>query len=146
MIAETEDDEYDDNVEDDADEDEGNVEDEGDAEDAADCNAPDEPHKEDQIDGQDGTLVYAMDGETIDTAGKRLFALSLASKDALKEALSKYGLTFGFLVYCHGWGFTCNKAGFTKDRRKADLPEEKRHNSNRDVKVVCFKMHLYYTR
>jgi hypothetical protein len=85
---------------------------------------------------------FKLDGEDMVTARQRLLpVLSVwASKNDLKEIINKYGLLFGFKIAEHGWTFTCNKAGSTRDRpdkQKSDLPEDKRRKGNRSLKVGC---------
>jgi hypothetical protein len=88
----------------------------------------------------------ALEGEDIKSHGSRLLPLlsNWKSKEDLKEVISKYGLTCGFKVCCTGWGFTCNKAGTTRDRKNPDLPDDKRRIGKRYLKVGC-GMSLRYT-
>jgi hypothetical protein len=77
---------------------------------------------EESDDESNGNVIYgAIDDETIEQAGQRLFPVASmwATKEKLKESLTRYGLAFGFgVLYSRGWTFACNKAGFTKDRKK----------------------------
>jgi hypothetical protein len=76
----------------------------------------------------DAITNYALEGEDMLQAGKRLFPLNSkwATKQDLKTVLNNYGLTFGFKVVVAGWSFTCNKAGFTKDQKKGTIISEDR--------------------
>ncbi len=81
----------------------------------------------------------ALEGEDIETAGIRiipLYSMSTTMQD-LKKAVAKYGLAFGFQVCSSGWSFTCNKAGFTRQRRNGNIPEEKQRQGSRHLKVGC---------
>jgi hypothetical protein len=92
------------------------------------------------------TNFAVLDGEDMKAVGLRLMPLSSTwkSKEDLKDVISKYGLAFGFKVCCSGWSFSCNKAGETRDRKKEDVPEDKRRHGRRHLKVGC-KMTLKYT-
>ena len=83
------------------------------------------------------TSYGAIDDEDMQAAGTRLIPLSSIwkSKQDLQEVVSKYGLSFGFKMCCTGWSFTCNKAGSTRDRKKLDIPDDKRRTCARNLKV-----------
>jgi hypothetical protein len=81
----------------------------------------------------------ALEGEDIETAGIRIIPLysMWTTMQDLKKAVAKYGLAFGFQVCSSGWSFTCNKAGFTRQRRNGNIPEEKQRQGSRHLKVGC---------
>jgi hypothetical protein len=88
----------------------------------------------------------AREGEDMEAVVARLFPLLSLwnSKEDLKDVIGTYGLKFGFKICGNGWKFTCNKAGATRNRRDPDVPEHKRRNGNRHLKVGC-KMFLNFS-